>query len=964
MEVKDFNLKELDSQLLSSFDDNDVNFTIPNDAIIINKKQLDEFNNKKVNPENINQVIEIFDYFMIVNNVEEFIVSYHEESDKEYKLKDIHQDKINKKTINILNNPNFKKDLKFGNFIIENNLLSWFKYTKKTNFNWTKSHLDYALWKGSIECIKCLYENNCVNSYWELEDLNRESDVKSYYILKYFLRKNLVNKKKIKEIIIKYHKALLICSALLNCKLKITEDILFWNNADLNYIKLLHENGYSVSREEYIYAVKISNLEIFKFIHELYLKTHSSKILKDTNIFNTAIKYNSNELINYLIDNGFYWDNYTFSEAVQNNNLELFIRLHKLSISYPERANSDKESNFWKNKCYEYAINNKNYEIFEYLISHNNKFNTYRCIQICIENNDFETINYLYKLKFEIKIRDNLLNDCINKNNLPILQSIFKIYELDDIECQNIEVSKVINNNNLDMLAFLNENNLLKNEHFYSYIKKCIKINNFNILKFLFEILKNENFNLKDIQITDIYDCIRNNNLDMIKFLHENATLVFCSKYIDKCIESNLLDIASFLLKIKDCNEDIFKFYDRVLKCIEKENLTFLKLICNNSNKSIIEHDMIFYNFYDCNNFELMQYLYDYISFEKEVKLDDDYIYFNEVKYLWNSDLMLVALKGKNVEFFKFLIQNGCRYNNDIILNLILKCNNKFFGIFCEYYSEFTINNNILYYAFPKKEREKHAIYIGGDFLLPKRASCPLHISELSNINPESIVFFVDKKYLISKYTLYYFLFLNISGYETQIDMLLNEDEIRLSGSICKDVSRFFTYDKLKYVHQKGCPLSTVIFRNVCLRIEELRMETAFESTYLENKRIEIAKLNYLIENNVELNANELISGELQQIAIKINADLEDMICTYLASLGLLNCLKYARSMNYKWSNMTCFLAAKFGHNDCLEYAYQNGCECDDRVIKIATKYNNLKCLEILEDKNSKNLTKNKVKDK
>ena len=82
----------------------------------------------------------------------------------------------------------------------------------------------------------------------------------------------------------------------------------------------MHENGYNVSREEYIYAIKISNLEIFKFIHKLNLKTHSSKILKDTNIFNTAIKYNSNELINYLFDNGFYWDNYTFSEEVQNNN--------------------------------------------------------------------------------------------------------------------------------------------------------------------------------------------------------------------------------------------------------------------------------------------------------------------------------------------------------------------------------------------------------------------------------------------------------------------------------------------------------------------------------------------------------------------------------------------------------------------------------------------------------------------
>jgi len=950
MELKDFNLADLDSQLLSNLDDNDNNLTIPNDAIIIDEKQLDDFNNKKVNPENINQVIEIFDYFMIANDVEEFIVSYHEESDKEYKLKDIHQDKINKNTINILNNPNFKKDNKFGNFIIENNLLSWFKYTKKTNFNWTKSHLDHALWKGSIECIKYLYENNCVNSYWELEDLNRESDVKSYYILKYFLRKNLVNKKKIKEIIIKYHKALLICSAFLNCKLKITEDILSWNNADLNYIKLLHENGYSVSREEYIYAVKNSNLEIFKFIHELNLKTHSSKILKDTNIFNTAIKYNSKKLINYLIDNGFYWNNATFSEAVQNNNLELFKHLHNLSISDPKRANADKEGNFWKNKCYEYAINNKNYEIFEYLILHNDKFNTYRCIQICIENNDFESIEYLYKLNFKIQIRTNLLNDCINNNNLPILENIFKIYELDDIECQNIEVSKVINNNNLDMLAFLNENfKILKKEHFYSYIIKCIKINNFNILKFLFEILKNENFNLNDIQITDIYDCIRNNNLDMIKFLHENATLVFNSKYIDKCIESNLLDIASFLLKIKDCNEDIFKFYDRVLKCIEKENLTFLKLICNNYNKPIIEHDMIFNDFYDCNNFELMQYLYDYISFEKEVKLDDNYIYFNEVKYLWNSDLILLAIKKKNVEFFKFLIQNGCRYNNDVILNLIFKCNNKFFDIFCDYYSEFTINDNILYYAFPKRETERHAIYIGGDYLFPKRASCPLNISKLSNINPESIVYFVDKRYLISKYTLYYFLFLNISGYEKQIDMLLNEDEIRLSDSICKDVSKFFTYDKLKYVHQKGCPLSTVIFRNVCLRIEELRMETKLESKYLESKRIEIAKLNYLIENNVKLNANELISGELhlisgelQQIAISNNAKLEDMICTYFASLGLLNCLKYARSMNYKWDKSTSLLAAKFGHFDCLEYAYQNGCECDNRVIKIAGKKNDI----------------------
>jgi len=64
-------------------------------------------------------------------------------------------------------------------------------------------------------------------------------------------------------------------------------------------------------------------------------------------------------------------------------------------------------------------------------------------------------------------------------------------------------------------------------------------------------------------------------------------------------------------------------------------------------------------------------------------------------------------------------------------------------------------------------------------------------------------------------------------------------------------------------------------------------------------------------------------------IDFKISRTLQ---CEDIASEGLLEILKWARSSGYKWDSWTCGMAAENGHLEVLKWAHLNGCEWHPNV--------------------------------
>ena len=71
--------------ILILYDNKDDNLNYLNITIEISKKDLNDFNNRIINPKNINNIIKICDYFLI-DKVKEFLIKYSVPTHEKYKI--------------------------------------------------------------------------------------------------------------------------------------------------------------------------------------------------------------------------------------------------------------------------------------------------------------------------------------------------------------------------------------------------------------------------------------------------------------------------------------------------------------------------------------------------------------------------------------------------------------------------------------------------------------------------------------------------------------------------------------------------------------------------------------------------------------------------------------------------------------------------------------------------------------
>ena len=174
MLIKHFNLNELNSQFINTFEDDSYHdIDVPLD---LTEKQLQDFNNRRVNVDNLNKVIEIFDYFNI-DELEEFIILNFKDT-KEIILNEGHNDKINPVTIKLLNKNKNVKDCDLD-YVIKLDADIWLKmYADKSEVMKNK-YFDLALKYFSYKCVKFYIEKvRLIYVVWNYNDIGNDQVVK------------------------------------------------------------------------------------------------------------------------------------------------------------------------------------------------------------------------------------------------------------------------------------------------------------------------------------------------------------------------------------------------------------------------------------------------------------------------------------------------------------------------------------------------------------------------------------------------------------------------------------------------------------------------------------------------------------------------------------------------------------------------------------------------------------------
>jgi hypothetical protein len=305
-------LGDLTSELINSKNDNNEE---EKDEIFINvditEQDLKDFNERIINPSNINAIIKLCDFLMI--NYEEMkmlIINNIKPGIEKYVLNEIN--KNNCKDLLFLENMEIDD-------ILEHDMIEWFKfkfnecdkekicknaaekgaikclkYAKENGCSWDENTCLYAAIKGQLECLKYAHENGCP---W------------SEYTCKYAAEFE-----------------------------------------QLECLKYAHENGCPWDEDTCMFAAKKIHIKCLKYAHE-------NGCPWNVKTCNSAAYNGQLECLKYAHENGCPWDEDTCSMAAYNGQLECLKYAHEngcpwnINVCAYVAENSHIE-------CYKYARKN------------------------------------------------------------------------------------------------------------------------------------------------------------------------------------------------------------------------------------------------------------------------------------------------------------------------------------------------------------------------------------------------------------------------------------------------------------------------------------------------------------------------------------------------------------------------------------------------------------------------------
>ena len=177
MMFKDVNFKNISSELVDQLHyDHEAEFNECKISIQINQNILHDFNERNINPSNINEILTFCDYLLIKDTLK-FIVKHSTPTLIPYILNDTH--KLNytlpKFMIEFCNDPIYCGAVQWLQFAFENGMthddtcieaakggyLDCLKYACEHNYYWDNFTCAEAADHGHLGCLKYAHENGC-----------------------------------------------------------------------------------------------------------------------------------------------------------------------------------------------------------------------------------------------------------------------------------------------------------------------------------------------------------------------------------------------------------------------------------------------------------------------------------------------------------------------------------------------------------------------------------------------------------------------------------------------------------------------------------------------------------------------------------------------------------------------------------------------------------------------------------
>lgn len=520
------------SSLLNSFSELDTelseNINLPE---FINLDYL-----KNINKDNINIVIQIFDFFLVdKNHMTNYIINHCKLTLDPYEIDPSIEHMIDlpkfitedlNKYCNNYSQASREQLLSYFNECIKINSVRWLRFL--TNFDTKlcnqkdKSLIDYAATIGNLECLKFLTEKNY---HYDSYTLNKAVISKNVNCFKFCMIYNFPIS--IETIYIAAEKgAFEVLKYLVENDEWITGsrvpgDFFTDHGTESKEHKLLRTSFYNDDYRicEYLLSLKgnykfesndlymISkpgNINIFKLFVKYKMYDHT-KVVDD--FFNSLIINNKYEIIEYIYELGSfnYWNNNKIillrdlmDIAGEYDSLEVMKFFHTKGIE-------------WGKRTIPYCINGNSYRCLKYAHSNGCPIGDIDYINFKAHYLNIDSIKY---------INENIVD--LNKHSKYHYNLIKSIR---DIECfeylkeigfkfKSEYIDLAVNNDRVDLFKFYLDNNINYTDDTYEKILKC------RLPKCLIYLLEDKNKQLSD---KDLIIMINSDNIGGLRYVHENS---------------------------------------------------------------------------------------------------------------------------------------------------------------------------------------------------------------------------------------------------------------------------------------------------------------------------------------------------------------------------------------------------------------------------------------------------------
>jgi len=371
MNIDNINLENLHSDFITMHTQNGNKLTIP---MIISQQFFDDFNNRIINPNNINEIMTICTYLQFIDIIQ-FIIKFSSPSSTPYVLNDEH-----KKNYKL---PTFMTNLSIES-IIKHNAVQWLQYSYDNDIISINDMfiITKCVTSGQLDCLKCTIKNKaymdatlCFKAAAPLQ-----ISVRSYPLfIQYFKHENGCEWNRYTfYICLNFDRLECLKYAHENgCKYngdKINE--LIFKYGKVNCLKYLNDNKLFEPEDDFCFILALNG-------HFDCLKYCMNNGYDRTDICNGAAEGGYLNCLQYAHENGCEWSESTITLAMQGGHIDCVKYLHENGCA-------------WSDSVCEYAAEGNHLECLKYAHENGCEFDQWT-IKMAKENRESICAKYILK---------------------------------------------------------------------------------------------------------------------------------------------------------------------------------------------------------------------------------------------------------------------------------------------------------------------------------------------------------------------------------------------------------------------------------------------------------------------------------------------------------------------------------------------------------------------------------------